>query len=83
MLVIYDIPSNRLRHRVAEACKDFGLERFQWSGFRGALSSSHRRDLLARLRRELGEEPARVLVLPVCEADLKKAVEIVTGGKQP
>lgn len=78
LLVVYDVPSNRLRQRLAGACKDFGLERFQWSGFRGELSSARRRDLIARLRREIGEKTARVLVLPVCAGDLARAFELVT-----
>jgi CRISPR/Cas system-associated endoribonuclease Cas2 len=50
-LVIYDIVDDRARLRVSEACKDFGLERLQYSCFRGKLSQNKREELLERLRR--------------------------------
>jgi hypothetical protein len=50
-LVIYDIEDDRARLRVSEACKDFGLERLQYSCFRGKLSQNKREELYERLRR--------------------------------
>ncbi len=50
-LVIYDIEDDRARTRVSEACKDFGLERMQYSCFRGNLSQNKREELLERLRK--------------------------------
>ncbi len=50
-LVIYDIEDDRSRTRVSEACKDFGLERLQFSCFRGKLSQNKREELHERLRR--------------------------------
>jgi hypothetical protein len=50
-LVIYDIEDDRARLRVSEACKDFGLERLQYSCFRGKLSANKREELYERLRR--------------------------------
>lgn len=49
-LVIYDIEDDRARLRVSEACKDFGLERLQYSCFRGMLSQNKREELHERLR---------------------------------
>jgi CRISPR/Cas system-associated endoribonuclease Cas2 len=49
-LVIYDIEDDRARTRVSEACKDFGLERLQFSCFRGTLSQNKREELYERLR---------------------------------
>jgi hypothetical protein len=50
-LVIYDVESDWARTRVAEACKDFGLERIQYSCFRGQLSQNKREELYERLRK--------------------------------
>jgi hypothetical protein len=50
-LVIYDIEDDRARTRVSEACKDFGLERMQFSCFRGTLSQNKREELYEKLRR--------------------------------
>lgn len=49
-LVIYDIEDDRARLRVSEACKDFGLERLQFSCFRGNLSQNKREELHECLR---------------------------------
>jgi hypothetical protein len=48
-LVLYDVEDDRARTRVAEACKDFGLERVQFSCFRGNLSRNKREELEERL----------------------------------
>jgi CRISPR/Cas system-associated endoribonuclease Cas2 len=50
-LVIYDIEDDNARLRVSEACKDFGLERLQYSCFRGKLSQNKREELYERLRK--------------------------------
>ncbi len=50
-LVIYDVEDDRARTRVAEACKDFGLERIQYSCFRGRLSQNKREELYERMRK--------------------------------
>jgi len=71
-LVVYDIPNNRIRHRMSEKCLDYGLERFQWSAFWGKLSAGKRRELFHRLKDLLGEEPGRVLIQPVSRADLER-----------
>lgn len=58
-LVIYDIEDDRSRLRVAEACKDAGLERIQYSCFRGSLSRNMREELLEKLRKIQREWEAR------------------------
>ena len=50
-LVIYDVEDDWARTRVSEACKDFGLERIQYSCFCGRLSRNMREELLERMRR--------------------------------
>ncbi|MGB9880221.1 MAG: CRISPR-associated endonuclease Cas2, partial [Anaerolineae bacterium] len=34
-VVVYDIPDDRVRARVADVCLDYGLERIQFSAFQG------------------------------------------------
>jgi|SRR6185437_5103729 len=58
-LVIYDVEDDRARTRVAEACKDFGLERIQYSCFRGRLSQNKRGELYERVRKIQREWEAR------------------------
>ncbi|MFZ5591101.1 MAG: CRISPR-associated endonuclease Cas2 [Bacillota bacterium] len=35
--VIYDIEEDRVRNKILEACKDYGLEHVQYSAFFGEL----------------------------------------------
>jgi CRISPR/Cas system-associated endoribonuclease Cas2 len=50
-MVIYDVEDDWARVRVAEACKDFGLTRIQYSCFRGKLSGNKREELYERFRK--------------------------------
>jgi CRISPR-associated protein Cas2 len=76
-LVMYDIEDDRVRYRVSEACLDFGLERIQFSVFRGKLNRNKREELLMRLTDMLGDEPGKILIQPMCEDDCKSALELV------
>lgn len=77
-LVMYDIEDDRIRYRVSEACMDFGLERIQFSVFRGKLNRNKREELLDRLANELGDERGKILIQPVCEEDWGSALELAT-----
>lgn len=65
ILVLYDIPSDRLRTHVADACLDYGLERIQFSAFTGTLGRAHRQELILRIERLLDREPAKVRFIPL------------------
>ncbi len=71
LVLIYDIEDDRLRARVADICLDYGLERIQFSAFFGKLNRNRRQELALRLQREVGNESARIRIVPVCEGDLK------------
>lgn len=79
-LLIYDIPDDRLRSKVADACLDYGLDRIQYSAFLGELTHNRQEEVLQRVRRIIGKKPARVQLIPVCEKDLRLVKEIVTDG---
>ena len=78
-LVIYDIPEDKIRNAVAEACKDYGLLRIQWSAFMGQLNHNRRQKLETRLRRVLGRRPGNIQLYPLCEKDLglKREITVV------
>lgn len=67
LLVIYDIPSDRLRTRVADVCLDYDLERIQYSAFTGVLGRAHQRELELKIARLLEGEPARVRIIALDE----------------
>jgi CRISPR-associated protein Cas2 len=76
-LVMYDVEDDRVRYRVSEVCLDFGLERIQFSVFRGKLNRNKREELLLKLTQTLGDEAGKILIQPMCEDDFKSALELV------
>jgi CRISPR-associated protein Cas2 len=77
--VIYDVVDDLVRGRVANACKDYGLQRIQYSAFSGALDATRRSELTTRLVDTLGKETGKILVLPVCEKDVRAKRELVNA----
>src|SRR5262249_43809012 len=75
-LVIYDIENDRARHRVSEACKDYGLQRVQKSAFRGELNTNRREMLYQRLAETLGRRAGSIHIYVVCDRDAREAMEI-------
>lgn len=69
--VFYDIEVDRIRTRVAEICKDYGLERIQFSGFSGKLGKNKREELFLKITHAIHEGSGKVLILPLCEKDFK------------
>ena len=76
-LVMYDIEHDRIRYRISEVCLDYGLERIQFSVFRGKLNRNKREELLMKLTETLGDEPGKILIQPMCEDDFKSALELL------
>jgi CRISPR-associated protein Cas2 len=68
---VYDIEDDRVRLRVAGICKDFGLSHIQYSAFCGPLDATRRSELFARLADTLGTQRGRIVVIPVCERDVR------------
>ena len=75
--VIYDVEDDRVRTRVSNACKDYGLERIQYSAFSGSLDATRRGELCTRLADTLGHDVGRILVLPVCEKDAQARRQMI------
>ena len=69
-LLVYDIPDDKPRTKVAEACLDYGLQRIQYSAFFGELSRNRQEEIMQRIRRTLGKHEGNVQLFPVCEKDL-------------
>lgn len=66
-LLIYDIPHDGTRQKVADACLDYGLQRVQFSAFAGDLSRSHQRALFGEIARRVGRHGANVQLFPLDE----------------
>lgn len=80
VLVVYDITSDRLRTKIADICLDYGLERVQYSVFRGELSTNRQGELMQKVKRKLGKSPGSVLLFPLCERDLALKREVTNRG---
>jgi CRISPR-associated protein Cas2 len=82
-VLIYDISSDRVRGKVADACLDYGLARIQYSAFFGNISANHLEELLVRIRKLLVKDQARVEIFPLCEKDLKLRRSLIVHRLAP
>ena len=67
-LLIYDIPHDGTRTKVADACLDYGLERIQYSAFLGHLTRTHQRELWVKIEQRIGSHQAVVHIYPLDES---------------
>lgn len=79
-LLVYDIPDDGKRNKVADACLDYGLDRIQYSAFLGKLQPTHMEELMLKITKILGKKPAKVLLIPICLDDWGKHKSIERGG---
>lgn len=70
-LIIYDIPSDKLRSKIADVCQDYGLDRIQFSAFLGEINHNRREELLQKIKREIGKKQANVQLFPICDKDVR------------
>lgn len=68
-LLIYDIPDDRARTKIADICLDYGLDRLQFSAFSGRLSKGQQEELLMKIQKKLGKKAANVQIIPICAKD--------------
>lgn len=68
-LLIYDIPDDRLRAKIADFCLDFGLDRVQFSAFIGRLSTNHQEELMLKLEQRMGSSTGKIDLFPICRQD--------------
>lgn len=71
-LLVYDIPDDRKRGKIADACLDYGLDRIQFSAFLGALLPTHQQELMLKVKKILGKKPGNIQLFPVCAEDWAK-----------
>jgi len=79
-LVIYDIPHDGTRQKVADACLDYGLQRLQYSAFVGNLSRSHQRALFQEITKRVRRQAANVQLFPLDEQSWERRRVLAQGG---
>lgn len=72
MILIYDIPDDAKRTKIADICLDYGLDRIQYSAFCGWLPKSLQNELFQKINRTLGKKPGNIQLIPICHDDWSK-----------
>ncbi|MCZ2126141.1 MAG: CRISPR-associated endonuclease Cas2 [Anaerolineales bacterium] len=71
-LLVYDIPDDRKRVKIADACLDYGLDRIQFSAFLGWLLPTQQEELFLKIKKILGKKHGNIQIFPICADDWKK-----------
>lgn len=72
-LVLYDVQDDKRRTKVMNACKDYGLARWQYSAYHGRLTGAARRELETRLEKAMGDSPGLIAVLQLEQSQIDDA----------
>jgi CRISPR-associated protein Cas2 len=72
--VIYDISADGVRMRVANICKNYGLERVQKSAFLGPISKNRAEILATELERLDLSEGDCIFLLQACDSCIKNKI---------
>lgn len=78
-LLIYDIPHDGARKKVADACLDYGLQRIQYSAFCGNLSRTHQRELFRVIEQRVKGKAANIQLFPLDEQSWNSRRELKRG----
>jgi CRISPR-associated protein Cas2 len=71
VLVLYDVENDRIRDKLADLCMNYGLDRIQFSAFLGKINRNRRQELSLRIQKLIGNQSARVRVIPILEDAVK------------
>jgi CRISPR-associated protein Cas2 len=72
VLLVYDIPDDRKRTKVSDACLDYGLDRIQFSAFQGWLLPTQQEELFLKVKKVLGKKSGNIQMFPMCADDWAK-----------
>jgi CRISPR-associated protein Cas2 len=82
IIVVYDIPNNRIRGKVSDICEDYGLDRVQYSAFSGDLARVYQEELMEKVTKRLGKQPGKIYLYPICQKDWQQRIEIERAKKE-
>ncbi len=80
--MIYDVPKefNKVRTKIAQCCKNHGLERIEYSVFLGDMSPNEAETLAMELEDLTREISADIRIFPICQNCLKKSIIVRIGA---
>lgn len=81
-LLIYDIPDDRIRTKIADVCLDYGLDRIQFSAFSGNISRNHQEELFLKVTNLLAKKAGKVQIVPVCGKDWVNRLVYEVNGER-
>jgi CRISPR-associated protein Cas2 len=81
-LLVYDIPDDRKRTKIADTCMDYGLDRIQYSAFWGDLTSNYQEELMLKIKKILGKKAGIIQLFPLCSEDWAKRQTIDQKEKE-
>jgi CRISPR-associated protein Cas2 len=65
-VVFYDIIQDKLRNKVAEKCRDYGLSRAQYDCYRGKLPKQKHQELIEKINAVIGDAKVNLFIISVC-----------------
>ncbi len=77
-VVVYDITQDKLRTKVSDILKDYGMDRIQYSAFYGELRIHGLNSLKTDLQQIInkGDETDSILIFPLCESCFRNRHEL-------
>lgn len=80
IMLIYDIENDRQRAKIAEACKDYGLDRIQYSAFVGWLSRNYAEELMLEIEAILEEGRGDIQLILMPEKTWNERMVVTRAG---
>lgn len=72
--VMYDIPKDKTRNKVAKNCERAGIYRVQYSVFLGDLNNAQRKELRIKIEDLIDKDKDSVYIFPMCQEDFKSCI---------
>ena len=79
-LIVYDISNDANRTRLAKLLQRYGLERVQYSAFRGELNPNDRETLSRQVKTFVRDERDCIFIIPLCRRCSETAIIISNAG---
>lgn len=70
--VMYDIPKDKTRNKIAKICEEAGIYRVQYSVFLGELNNAQRKELTTSIMELIDPKDDSVYIFPMCSDDFNK-----------
>jgi len=79
-LIVYDISDDANRIKLAKLLERYGLERVQYSAFRGKLNPNDREALSRQVKKFVKDEHDCIFIIPLCKRCVETAVVVSNTG---